>query len=197
MSSHYVSQSPIPHFWGFIPHTQITMHDHTFKRISAIKPGDYVIDPDKYHTHDEKSNSFRVISIIRYEADSNVDVIRFGQTGLTIFYPIRTEKDNFENWVRANSLSDGQADSTRVLYNLVLDTGHQIHLYDSRMSACTMAHQFEGPVVSHSYFGKKVPGRPHCLIDLGTDEYINCENLKQSNDPLDVKGEFIKLTRYY
>jgi len=196
MSSHYAYQSPIPHFWGFTPQTQITMHDHTFKRISTIKPGEYVIDPDKYHLLGDKSNSFRVISIIRYEADSNIDTVRFGQTGLTVYYPLRTEKDNFNNWVRANSLSHGKADSTQVLYNLVLDSGHQIHLYDIGMIACTMAHQFEGSVVSHSYFGKSVPGRPHCLLDLGTDEYINCANLQNSNDTLDIKGEFIRITRY-
>lgn len=191
----YSTKTSIPHFWGFTPYTTITMHDHTFKRISEIKPGEYVINLNEYHTYG-KINACKVISIIRYEAHSNVDILKFGQTGVTIFYPLRTGKDNFQNWVRANAISHGQADSTRVIYNLVLNSGHQIHLHDSGMIACTLAHQFEGPVVSHSYFGKSVLERPHCLIDLGTDEYINCTNIKSSDDPLDVKGEFIRLTRY-
>jgi len=59
-----------------------------------------------------------------------------------------------------------------------------------------LSHNFEGKVISHSYFGKAVPDMPHCLDDLRSCKgwekgYVICRNVTEVRD---ANGEIVQLT---
>ena len=77
-------------------------------------------------------------------------------------------------WIFPADLAFYSERMIQTVYNLVLDSGHIIDI--EGIKACTLAHNFEEPVVQHPYFGtaaviedlKKVPG-----WDIGRPTFTN------------------------
>jgi hypothetical protein len=136
----------------------------------------------------------RVCCVVRYDVTTPQPITRLGKAGLTEFHPV-LHKDE---WVHPRSLVLPTMEDVSAVYNLILDSGHKIVLYDStykRVVACTLAHDFDGPIISHSYFGKPVPGKPHIIEDLKTAPtwatgYVICRNTQEERDE---KDEIIRL----
>ena len=71
------------------------------------------------------------------------------------------------------------------IYNFVLDAGHSLIL--NGVKTCTMAHDFEGPVISHPYFGRREPGKRNIIDDLQdmpgwADGYVTLRNVQVHRD---------------
>lgn len=144
------------------------------RQMQNIQAGDLLVDPlnpGKTHT---------VKCVVEYRVTQQIPVVYIGKAGFTEFHPIIDPIKG--EWVHPKTCAAPVAMSLGAVYNLVLESGHII-LCDKTF-ACTLAHTFEGPVISHSYFGKPVPGKPHCLEDLKkaagwADGYVICKNTRE------------------
>jgi hypothetical protein len=159
-----------------------------YMHMEQIVAGALLADPydtDKYN---------RVCCVVRYDVTTPQPITRLGKAGLTEFHPVLHN----DVWVHPRSLVLPNMENVSAVYNLILESGHKIVLYDStykRVVACTLAHDFEGPVISHSYFGKPVPGKPHIIEDLKTAPtwatgYVICRNTQEERDD---KDEIVRL----
>jgi Mg-chelatase subunit ChlD len=124
----------------------------------------------------------RVKCVVRYDVTAPQPIVRLGGAGLTEFHPVMYGG----TWVHPRILKAPTPESVDAVYNLVLESGHRIVLNDG-VVACTLAHPFHGPVISHSYFGAPVPGKPHCLDDLMNAKgwntgYVVCKNTREVRD---------------
>ena len=132
----------------------------------------------------------RVKCVVRYDVTAPQAIVRFGGAGLTEFHPVMYGG----TWVHPRILKAPTQESVDAVYNLVMESGHRIVLNDG-VVACTLAHPFHGPVISHSYFGAPVPGKPHCLDDLKNAKgwntgYVVCKNTREVRD---AAGEIERL----
>ena len=170
------------------------------KRVDELRPGDVLLDPNDY----EQGNTIKCV--VRYDVEGPQLIVRFGDAGLTEFHPVLisantgmlTPDPARAEWDHPGHLVRAKKETLDAVYNVVLESGHMIILMqDARavmagttsewVIACTLAHPFHGPVISHSYFGAPVPGKPHCLDDLknakGWDEgYVVCKNTREIRD---------------
>ena len=136
----------------------------------------------------------RIICMVRYDVSGPQAIVRIGLAGLTEFHPLLED----DEWVHPRTLKPPTMETVDSVYNVILESGHLISLYkdaDTWLTACTLAHDFEGPVISHSYFGKPVPGMPHILEDLmmaprWADGYVVCKNTREKRDD---RGEIVRL----
>ena len=164
--------------------------DRGLVRMNYVTPGTMMVDPadpTKFH---------RVRCVVRYDVTGPQAIVRFGAAGLTEFHPVKDQGV----WVDPRTLMSPimQAVPLNSVYNMVLDSGHTIALHEAdgvQREACTLAHDFEGPVISHSYFGAPVASKPHILEDLQmaprwADGYVVCRNTREKRDD---KGEIISL----
>jgi hypothetical protein len=128
----------------------IRMADGTQKRVDQVRAGD--------HVH----GNHRVHCTLKTEV-KNAQIVRLGDgvgCGFTEWHPVR-----FGNtWFHPNQLKEPILTRTDAIYNFVLASGHTLNI--NGIETCTMAHDFEGPVISHPYFGKRIPGQRHILDDL-------------------------------
>ena len=146
------------------------------KRIDEIRAGDILVP------FQDGLPPNRVKCVVRYDVTAPQSIVRFGGAGLTEFHPVMYGG----TWVHPRILKAPTLESVDAVYNLVLESGHRIVLNGGTV-ACTLAHPFHGPVISHSYFGAPVPGKPHCLDDLknakGWDAgYVVCKNTREIRD---------------
>jgi len=146
------------------------------KRIDEIRAGDILVP------FQDGLPPNRVKCVVRYDVTAPQPIVRFGGAGLTEFHPVMYGG----TWVHPRILKAPSLESVDAVYNLVLESGHRIVLNGGTV-ACTLAHPFHGPVISHSYFGAPVPGKPHCLDDLknakGWDAgYVVCKNTREIRD---------------
>jgi hypothetical protein len=170
----------------FLGTTLVLMDDGTEKTMATLRKGDVV------------AGGFHVVCMVRYDVTALQAIVSFGTAELTEFHPIRESSGawNHPCNIRSSVLTDVDA-----VYNVVLDRGHTLMLPtspDSRdcITACSLAHNFEGKVISHSYFGKAVPDLPHCLDDLrgcrGWEKgYVICRNVTEVRDE---NNEICRLT---
>jgi len=178
-ASSYVSPQSQGGGGCFTGETLVRMDKGVILQMNRIRPGDVVL------------GGHIVKCVVRYKIDVPQPIVRFGAAGLTEFHPI-LQKD----WVHPRSVALIELVDIDYVYNIVLESGHTLSLpiaLDSPNStiACSLAHDFEGPVISHSYFGKKVAGLPHILEDLAlTQGWVNgyvC--LKNVQEVRNVNGE--------
>jgi len=176
----------------FLGTTLVLMDDGTEKTMAALQKGDVV------------AGGFHVVCMVRYDVTALQAIVSFGAAELTEFHPIRESSGawNHPCNIRSSVLTDVDA-----VFNVVLDRGHTLTLPTSPgsptslgsrdcITACSLAHNFEGKVISHSYFGKAVPDMPHCLDDLRSCKgwekgYVICRNVKEVRD---ANGEIVQLT---
>ena len=133
---------------------------------------------------------FTIRCIVRYDVTIPQSIVTIGRAGFTEFHPI---KDKNNEWVHPKNVGIVNIMDIPSVYNIVLDFGHTLSL-DGTI-ACSLAHDFEGPVISHSYFGAKNGNLPHVLDDLKTSPgwdigYVVLKNVKEIRD---ANGEIIQL----
>lgn len=164
------------------------------KRVDELRAGDILLDPGC-----DKGNVIKCV--VRYDVSGPQLIVRFGNAGLTEFHPVLISDETGElasdlfkaTWDHPGHLVRAKEETLDAVYNVVLESGHMIILMqDNDMTskwviACTMAHPFQGHVITHSYFGAPVPGKPHCLDDLkvakGWDVgYVVCKNTREVRD---------------
>jgi Mg-chelatase subunit ChlD len=93
----------------------------------------------------------RILAVTFTPVQSQYDMIVF-DTGLkiTAWHPVRDQKTG--EWVFPNSLAYRKRSYVDGLYNLVLESGHEVEI--NGYSVCTLGHGFtDNEVISHSYFG--------------------------------------------
>jgi len=178
------------------------------KRMDELRAGDILLDPSNY----EKGNTIKCV--VRYDVDKPQPIVRFGDAGLTEFHPVLindvsgqlTAKPDDAVWDHPGHHVRAKPEVLTAVYNLILESGHMIILLQDSHAvencttsewviACTLAHTFTGPIISHSYFGKPVAGMPHVLEDLmkapsWSTGYVVCKNTREERDSV---GEIIRL----
>ena len=171
----------------FTAETLVLMYDGSTKRMDQIRYGDKLL------------HGFDVRCVIRTRVTMIQQIVRFGVAGITEFHPIIHNG----TWVHPRSIGPVENIELPFIYNLILENGHMISLPLAKDStevtvACTMAHNFEGPVISHPYFGKRVAGLRNCIDDFqlhaGWDAgYICIKNVQEyrdaSNEIVQLKAE--------
>ena len=168
----------------FTAETLVLMQDGSTKRMDQLRKGDYL------------HHGFQVRCMIRTRVTLDQQIVRFGVAGITEFHPI------IHNGVWTHPRDVGPVENVAIpfVYNLILESGHMISLPLAEGStevtvACTMAHDFEGPVISHPYFGKRVAGLRNCVDDFQmyagwSDGYVYLKNM---NEFRDSTNEIVKL----
>lgn len=186
----------------FTGDTKVLLHYGGMRQMCDLCPGDILMDP----YNPAKGNT--IICVVRYDFGGPQSIVRFGNAGLTEYHPVmascgqlaRINSDNAD-WEWPLSLKKPAMENLTAVYNVVLDDGHVIMLLQDTFAtsgvviACTLAHNFTGPIISHSYFGAPVAGMPHILQDLMTaptwsSGYVVCKNTREERDSV---GEIIRL----
>jgi hypothetical protein len=167
----------------FTGSTLVCMDQDQILQMNRIQPGDRVL------------GGHIVKCVVRYKVHGPQAIVRFGVAGLTEFHPI------FQNfWVHPRNVAPVEQVYLDYVYNIVLNSGHTLtlpHAINSSETtvACSLAHDFEGAVISHSYFGKKVYGMPHVLDDLASTQTWNTGYvcLKDVQEVRNINGEIVQL----
>jgi Mg-chelatase subunit ChlD len=116
----------------------VAMSDGTHMRVDGVRKGDVVL------------GGFTVVCVVRTDSERSVtDLTRVGTLLVTDWHPIRHAGQwAFPCLVPGATVARA---ACAAVYNFVLDAGHELTIEGT---ACvTLGHGFEGPVVSHAYFG--------------------------------------------
>jgi hypothetical protein len=156
----------------FLADGQVQMTTGTTKRVDQLRAGDLV------------AGNHRVRCVLKTEVN-RVMIVRLGEgpgCGFTENHPVRFGGA----WYHPHQLKPSVDTRTDAVYNFVLDTGHILVI--NGVETCTMGHDFEGPVISHPYFGKRVPGLSNILDDLAVDPgwadgYVTWRNVHFAYNP--------------
>ena len=142
----------------FLTGSRIKMENGKYKPCEDLKAGDAVANGYKIRCV-VKSILPSVDYVALGTVEKGKDMLNLG--GFTAWHPIKMG----EHWCFPADVGRVQQihDPTTV-YNFVLDQGHILIV--NGITACTLAHDFTGPVIGHSYFGKREPGVHHVLDDL-------------------------------
>jgi hypothetical protein len=156
----------------FLGDGQVLMADGTTKRVDELYAGDLV------------HGGHQVQCVIKTLV-THAMIVRLGDgigCGFTEWHPVQIEG----KWFHPNSLKTPVKTSTDAIYNFVLKSGHTLTI--NGVITCTQGHEFEGPVIGHSYFGKRQAGVRHIIDDLmkspGWDTgYVIWKNVRVFYDP--------------
>ncbi len=133
----------------FLADSRVKMANGGYKRCDEIVAGDRDIA------------GYRIRCVVKTTLPAVDYVSLGGPGGFTAWHPVFVDRA----WRFPAEIGHIQHISTpTTVYNFVLDTGHVLLIND--IMACTLGHDFTGPVIGHSYFGRKEPGKPHVLTDL-------------------------------
>jgi len=112
-------------------------------------------------------------------------IVRLGDgsgCGFTEWHPVQFGN----NWFHPKSLKEPVETPTGEILNFVLKSGHTLTI--NGVVTCTQGHEFEGPVIGHSYFGKRQAGVRHIIDDLmkspgWAEGYVIWKNVRVFYDP--------------
>ena len=121
--------------------------------IKMLMPGDQVWTPIGVA-------SVKAVVTMGHSSARSLMMSRVNGVMITPYHPYLLEKGDFSGWVTGkDTVGDFEwTEPGLKLYNLVLDSGHIIHVTNPQSSpegieACTLAHGFKGPVIEHPFFG--------------------------------------------
>jgi hypothetical protein len=138
----------------FLPASLVQMANGSQKRCDQVRPGDVLCGD-------------AVIKCVIKTLVPYADVVRVGYAanpdgGYTLWHPVFWRG----LWRHPAELKDTVRVQTDAIYNFVLDNSPSGTLYVDGLITCAMGHTMEGPVIGHSYFGKREPGKRNVLDDL-------------------------------
>ena len=134
----------------FLGDSMVRMVDGKYMKIDCLEQDDIVW------------GGFIVKCLVKFVV-SSCEIVRLGKTGnckITPWHPIKMG----EKWVYPIDVGKKEIVETKCYYNFVLNSGHILDV--DGVQACTLGHDFTGPVIEHSYFGKKVNGVHNIMQDL-------------------------------
>lgn len=139
----------------FLGSGMVWMGDGSRKRVDMIRKGDIV-------------NGGHVVLCVTktYVVGGLAEIVRLGNPssgGWTPNHPVRYG----ETWYLPGDIQAEHLEVCEAVYNFVLESGHILTI--GEIETCTIGHQFEGPVVEHPFFGRRVKGTPHMLDILEKD----------------------------
>lgn len=134
----------------FLGDSMVRMCDGKYMKIDCLEQDDIVW------------GGYIVKCVVKFVV-SSCEIVRLGKTGnckITPWHPIKMN----EKWVYPIDVGKKEIVETKCYYNFVLNSGHILDV--DGVQACTLGHDFTGPVIEHSYFGKKVTGIHNIMQDL-------------------------------
>jgi Mg-chelatase subunit ChlD len=136
----------------------ILMHDGSQRRADNIRPGDRVFS--------SSGSGPAVRTVVKQIIpDGLTYVVPLGENGccrITPWHPVR----NGTSWYFPANVREVEPVAVSAVYNFVLMDEHTINV--DGVIACTLAHNFTGPVVRHPYFGAREEGKRNIMDDLST-----------------------------
>lgn len=134
----------------FLGDSMVRMVDGKYMKIDCLEQDDIVW------------GGYIVKCLVKFVV-SSCEIVILGKTGnckITPWHPIKMG----EKWVYPIDVGKKEIVETKCYYNFVLNSGHILDV--DGVQACTLGHDFTGPVIEHSYFGKKVNGVHNIMQDL-------------------------------
>ena len=134
----------------FLGDSMVRMVDGSYMKIDCLEQDDIVW------------GGYIVKCLIKFVVSSS-EIVRLGKNGnckITPWHPIKID----DKWVYPVDVGKKEIVETKCYYNFVLNSGHILDV--DGVQACTLGHDFTGPVIEHSYFGKKVKGVHNIMEDL-------------------------------
>ena len=123
------------------PNTYVRMSDNTLMLIQNIQPNMKVWTPN--------GPALVEYVVVLGTKKSTQLMCKLGKLWITPWHPVLINNE----WRHPDSISDIVDINMPIVYNLVLDKNHIIEV-DGILSV-TLGHGFNGPIVSHSFFGSK------------------------------------------
>ena len=174
----------------FLGASRVRMLDGGEKRCDEIQPGDVEF-------------TGRIISKVIKMHVPYADIVRLSdrfrpegappaEGGFTPWHPVFPDCGV---WTHPADLGPVERVQTDAVYNFVLAYAKPPSgltrpgtLFVDGMTACTLGHDYTGPVIGHPYFGKKEVGKRNILEDLAelpgwAEGYITIKNGRFLNDP--------------
>jgi len=162
----------------FLGDGEVLMADGT-KRVDELRAGDLV------------HGGYEVQCVIKTLV-THAMIVRLGDgagLGITEWHPVvdpHGSTDGTLAWRHPNQLKTPVETPTDAIYNFVLKSGHTLMI--NGVLTCTQGHEFEGPVIGHSYFGKRQAGVRHIIDDLmkspgWAEGYVIWKNVRVFYDP--------------
>ena len=134
----------------FLGDSMVRMVDGRYMKIDCLEQDDIVW------------GGYTVKCLVKFVVTS-CQVVTLGKTGkckITPWHPIKMN----DKWVYPADVGKTETIETKCYYNFVLNSGHILDV--DGVEACTLGHNFTGPVIEHSYFGKKEKGVHNIMEDL-------------------------------
>jgi hypothetical protein len=142
----------------FLHGSLVKMANGKYKPCEELKAGDLVYNGYKIRCV-VKSTLPSVEFVALGTVEKGKEMLNVG--GFTAWHPVKLG----DQWAFPADIGRVQnIYEPTTVYNFVLDQGHTLIV--NGITACTLAHDFTGPVIGHSYFGKQEPGVHHVLDDL-------------------------------
>jgi hypothetical protein len=126
---------------GFMGNGQVRMYDGTYKYVKDLQKGD-VVDGDPF-------GGFIIHCAVRILSGYRRELTLVRTLLVTHGQPIYVE----DEWALSSTVPGATVvcDACDQVYNFVLDRGHVLMI--EGIPCVTLGHGFEGPVMSHPYFG--------------------------------------------
>jgi Mg-chelatase subunit ChlD len=142
----------------FLHGSLVKMANGKYRRCEELKAGDLVYNGYKIRCV-VKTTLPSVEFVALGTVEKGKEMLNVG--GFTAWHPVKMG----EHWAFPADIGRIQTiHGPTTVYNFVLEQGHTLIV--NGITACTLAHDFTGPVIGHSYFGKREPGVRHVLDDL-------------------------------
>ena len=150
----YSSECDTTNLPCFLGYGQVLMDDGSRKRVDELRKGDRVHEGHRV-----------ICSIKTYVRGGRTEIVHLGNSesgGWTPNHPVRFG----ETWYLPGDMAAEKVEFCGSVYNFVLESGHTLTI--GNVETCTIGHAFEGPVIEHMYFGKRLEGVPHILDVIET-----------------------------
>ena len=135
---------------------KVLMADGSRKRVDELRKNDVV------------DGNHRIVCVLKNKiTEGKTEIVRLGENqtaGWTPRHPVRYGS----TWCLPCDINPTVVEECDAVYNFALESGHILNI--DGVETCTMGHTFEGIVVSHRFYGKRVQGCQHVLDFLETSE---------------------------
>lgn len=120
---------------------KVKLSDGSMRTIRTLAKGDEILTP---------MGKTKVLCLVKMDqGGKNVKFVRFGACLITPWHPVR--RNNI--WYFPNDIGRTEEHKVDTVYNLVLEN-HHIAVVEGE-ECVTLGHNFQGPVISHAYFGSE------------------------------------------
>lgn len=146
-----------------------------------MENGDYV-PAYQIEKYDKVFGGAMVICVLKIYENKPIDIVTLGRDKRCRITPYHPVIIPFSDWKFPITVGTAEKIMVNAVYNFVLDRNHTLDV--DGIKACTLNHDFTGPIISHPYFGN---GPKNIMNDLISSEgwidgYVEWRNVRVIRD---------------